>query len=133
MDLAGYGLVVPVVRVSSTDPDLTTRKEKPRRARGHSLVCFRLPLQIPFRLEALGYDQIGSKTGWLVAAYAAGLIVSSPPIAYIGGRVKGKRTPLIIALLFMAGGEILRSWDVECLSKTRCCELWRLPGEPGSC
>lgn len=38
---------------------------------------------VPFRLQALGYDAIGSKTGWLVAAYAAGLIVSSPPIVSV--------------------------------------------------
>lgn len=82
---------------------------------------------VPFRLQELGYDQIGSKTGWLVASYAAGLIVSSPPIvrllffdagvllarltplfeqAYVGEKVKGRRMPLIIALLFMAGGEL---------------------------
>lgn len=63
--------------------------------------------QIPFRLEALGYDEVGSKTGWLVAAYAGGLIVSSPPIAYIGGRIRGKQIPLIIALLAMAGGILM--------------------------
>ncbi|SCZ90569.1 BZ3500_MvSof-1268-A1-R1_Chr9g10882 [Microbotryum saponariae] len=62
---------------------------------------------VPFRLEALGYDNVGSKTGWLVAAYAAGLIVSSPPIAYVGGRFKDKRTPLLIALGFMAAAVVL--------------------------
>lgn len=46
-------------------------------------------------------------TGWLVAAYAAGLIVSSPPIAYIGATVRNRRIPLLIALLFMAGGSAL--------------------------
>ncbi|ORY87390.1 major facilitator superfamily domain-containing protein [Leucosporidium creatinivorum] len=74
VDLAGYGLVVPV---------------------------------IPFRLEALGYDEVGAKTGWLVAAYAAGLIVSSPPIAYIGATMKNRRLPLIFFLLFMAGAIVL--------------------------
>ncbi|KAI5475475.1 MFS multidrug transporter [Pseudohyphozyma bogoriensis] len=73
-DLAGYGLIVPVV---------------------------------PFRLAALGYDEIGSKTGWLVTAYAAGLIVSSPPIAWLGAKFRSRRTPLILGILFMMGGIIL--------------------------
>ncbi|GAA6018444.1 hypothetical protein JCM11491_007000 [Sporobolomyces phaffii] len=62
---------------------------------------------IPFRLEALGYTDIGSKTGWLVAAYAGGLIVSSPPVAYIGARYKGRQIPLVIGLLFMIGAIIM--------------------------
>ncbi|GAA6063016.1 hypothetical protein JCM10212_001795 [Sporobolomyces blumeae] len=62
---------------------------------------------IPFRLEALGYDEIGSKTGWLVASYAAGLIVSSPPAAIIGAKCKGRQLPLVGGLLFMLGAVIL--------------------------
>ncbi|KAM0748071.1 MFS general substrate transporter [Meredithblackwellia eburnea MCA 4105] len=62
---------------------------------------------VPFRLQSLGYSNVGAKTGWLVAAYAAGLIVSSPPIAYLGNRSKGRRIPLLIALGFMAGAVIL--------------------------
>ncbi|GAA5937151.1 MFS transporter [Sporobolomyces koalae] len=62
---------------------------------------------IPFRLEALGYSDIGSKTGWLVAAYAGGLIVSSPPVAWIGAKYKNRQIPLILGLLFMVGAVIL--------------------------
>ena len=62
---------------------------------------------IPFRLEALGYTDIGSKTGWLVAAYAGGLIVSSPPVGYIGAKYKGRQIPLVVGLLFMAGAIIM--------------------------
>lgn len=62
---------------------------------------------VPYRLQALGYDGIGAKTGWLVAAYAGGLIVSSPPIAWAGNAVKGRRWPLVFALLFMIGAIIL--------------------------
>lgn len=62
---------------------------------------------IPFRLEALGYSDIGSKTGWLVAAYAGGLIVSSPPVALIGAKYKNRQIPLIVGLLFMIGAIIM--------------------------
>ncbi|GAA5908941.1 hypothetical protein JCM6882_004950 [Rhodosporidiobolus microsporus] len=62
---------------------------------------------IPFRLQELGYDDIGGKTGWLVAAYAGGLIVSSPPAAWIGAKWKNRQIPLTIGLLFMAGAIIL--------------------------
>ncbi|KAK4704865.1 hypothetical protein P7C70_g1339, partial [Phenoliferia sp. Uapishka_3] len=62
---------------------------------------------IPFRLQALGYSDVGSKTGWLVAAYAGGLIVSSPPVAWAGGYFKGRRIPLLFTLCFMAGAIIL--------------------------
>ncbi|GAA5856359.1 hypothetical protein JCM9279_005738 [Rhodotorula babjevae] len=62
---------------------------------------------VPFRLQALGYDDIGGKTGWLVAAYAAGLIVSSPVAGWIGAKYKNRQIPLTLGLLFMAGAVIL--------------------------
>lgn len=62
---------------------------------------------VPYRLQALGYDGIGAKTGWLVAAYAGGLIISSPPIAYAGNLIKSRRWPLVFVLLFMIGAIIL--------------------------
>ncbi|GAA5925976.1 hypothetical protein JCM3775_005166 [Rhodotorula graminis] len=62
---------------------------------------------VPFRLEALGYDDIGGKTGWLVAAYAAGLIVSSPVAGWVGAKYKNRQVPLTLGLLFMAGAVIL--------------------------
>jgi hypothetical protein len=56
-----------------------------------------------------------------VAAYAGGLIVSSPPIAYVGARLQGKRAPLLLSLLFMAGGVSFslragQGIDVDCLA-----------------
>ncbi|BGP39370.1 hypothetical protein JCM10449v2_003308 [Rhodotorula kratochvilovae] len=62
---------------------------------------------VPFRLEALGYDDIGGKTGWLVAAYAGGLIVSSPVAAWIGAAYKNRQLPLTLSLLFMAGAVVM--------------------------
>ncbi|BGP54868.1 hypothetical protein JCM8202_003377 [Rhodotorula sphaerocarpa] len=62
---------------------------------------------IPFRLQALGYGDIGGKTGWLVSAYAGGLIVSSPVIAVVGARYKNRQIPLFLGLLFMAAAVVL--------------------------
>mgnify|MGYP001600461029 CR=1 FL=1 len=69
--------------------------------------CEQIVPVVPFRLQDLGYSNVGSKTGWLVAAYAAGLIVSSPPVAWAGNRFRGRRMPLLFALCFMAGAVIL--------------------------
>lgn len=58
VDLAAYGLVVPVV---SPSPDNFSSE---------------LTLgQIPFRLRDLGYpeEEVGALTGWLVASYAGEL------------------------------------------------------------
>lgn len=38
---------------------------------------------IPFRLEALGYDHPSSLTGYLLLAFAGGLLISTPPITYV--------------------------------------------------
>ena len=62
---------------------------------------------IPFRLQALGYGDIGGKTGWLVSAYAGGLIVSSPVVAVVGAKYKNRQIPLFLGLLFMAGAVVL--------------------------
>lgn len=37
---------------------------------------------IPFRLEALGFKDPSSHSGWLLFAYSAGLVISTIPIAY---------------------------------------------------
>ena len=59
---------------------------------------------IPFRLRDLGYTNISSLTGWLAAAYAAGLIVATFPFAWLGSRVRSKRNLLLAAVtLFMVG------------------------------
>lgn len=86
---------------------------------GYSIV---VPV-IPFKLETLGYAEPASLTGWIVAAYAAGLILSSPVVAWIGGRFHGtpacgtnrdealiragRRLPLLGGLVFMAGATVL--------------------------
>ncbi|GAA5994605.1 MFS transporter [Rhodotorula paludigena] len=62
---------------------------------------------IPFHLEDLGYSDVEGKTGWLIAAFAAGLIVSSPPCAWLGARFKNRQWPLLGGLACMAGAQIL--------------------------
>ncbi|KAL7008859.1 hypothetical protein EMMF5_001606 [Cystobasidiomycetes sp. EMM_F5] len=57
---------------------------------------------IPFRLEALGFQNIPSLTGWLAAAYAGGLVVATFPFAWLGSRYRGKRNLLLGALVLMA-------------------------------
>lgn len=120
VDLAAYGLVVPVVRTLLSD--------------GFSKLTIRP--QIPFRLRELGFpeEDVGSSVGWIVAAYggklriplpnsrftelgstdadetsfcAAGLIIASPPAAIVGALIKSRRNPLLFSLLFMAGATVL--------------------------
>jgi len=38
---------------------------------------------VPFRLEALGYKNPSSLTGWLLFAFSGGLVFSTPPIAFV--------------------------------------------------
>lgn len=67
---------------------------------------------IPFRLEALGYTQVSSLTGWLGTAYAGGLIIATVPFSWAGSTFKGKRLLLLLALALMAVGVIIM-WFVE--------------------
>lgn len=64
---------------------------------------------LPFRLRDLGYaeNDIGTLTGWLVAAYAGGLIIASPPAALIGAAYEGRRLPLLLALVSLAASTVL--------------------------
>ncbi|BGP39393.1 hypothetical protein JCM10449v2_003331 [Rhodotorula kratochvilovae] len=62
---------------------------------------------IPYHLQDLGYSDVEGKTSWLIAAFAAGLIVSSPPCAWLGAHYKNRRWPLLAGLLFMAGAQVL--------------------------
>ncbi|GAA99059.1 uncharacterized protein L969DRAFT_74093 [Mixia osmundae IAM 14324] len=62
---------------------------------------------VPFRLRDLGYEDVASLTGWLVAAYAGGMIISSPPVAYVGELTPSRQWPLICSLGFMACSLVL--------------------------
>jgi len=62
---------------------------------------------IPFRLEELGYGAISSKTGWLSSAYAAGLIIATFPVTWLGNKYRSKRNVLLAFLMLMAVGVLL--------------------------
>lgn len=78
---------------------------------------------VPFRLQALGYGDVGGKTGWLVSAYAGGLIVSSPVVAVIGAKYKNRQIPLFLGLLFMAAAVVIfmeaKTFGTTIRSRTR--------------
>ncbi|KAF9646088.1 MFS general substrate transporter [Thelephora ganbajun] len=54
---------------------------------------------IPFRLQGLRYHHISSRLGWLLFAYSAGLVISTPPLASYSERYKNRQVPLILALV----------------------------------
>jgi len=62
---------------------------------------------VPFRLAELGYDNVSALTGWLVAAYAGGLLVSSPVIGWIAEKIERRREFLVASLIFLAGAIVM--------------------------
>lgn len=65
---------------------------------------------LPFRLEALGYpkEELSSLTSYLLISYSAGLVVFTPPIAYVTRRLnRGLRAPLLGGLVALIASQIL--------------------------
>ncbi|KAI1786300.1 MFS general substrate transporter [Ganoderma leucocontextum] len=62
---------------------------------------------IPFRLQDLGYTDVSSLVGWLLFAYSAALVISTPPIAYLSERFKNRRIPLLCGLVALIGSQIM--------------------------
>ncbi|KAM5534344.1 hypothetical protein V8D89_011937 [Ganoderma adspersum] len=62
---------------------------------------------IPFRLQDLGYSDVSSLVGWLLFAYSAALVISTPPIAYLSERHKNRRIPLLCGLVALIGSQIM--------------------------
>lgn len=62
---------------------------------------------IPFRLEQLGYEHPSAMTGWLLVAYALGLVCATPPLAFLAERYWSRRLPLIVSILVLAGSQVL--------------------------
>lgn len=64
---------------------------------------------IPFRLQSIGYDAptSSSLTGWLLVAYSVGLVVATPPLAYLAEKYWSRRTPMTISLLLLIGSQIM--------------------------
>ncbi|KAH0590231.1 hypothetical protein J132_01681 [Termitomyces sp. J132] len=76
---------------------------------------------MPFHLEQLGYHQVSALTGWLLFAYSAGLVLSTPPIAVFSERYNTRRMPLIIGLLLLVGSQVMLmeapTYAVMCLAR----------------
>ncbi|KAG8829798.1 hypothetical protein FRC17_006004, partial [Serendipita sp. 399] len=62
---------------------------------------------IPFRLEELGYERPSALVGWLLVAYSLGLVVATPPIAFLAEKYWSRQTPLILSLLLLIGSQVL--------------------------
>jgi predicted MFS family arabinose efflux permease len=79
----------------------------------------------PFRLYELGYSNVSSLTGWLISAYAAGLIIGSPFAGWLGEAMDNRRTPLLINLLIMIGTIIMfmfsRTFELLIISRILQC------------
>ncbi|KAG6891111.1 hypothetical protein C0995_014201 [Termitomyces sp. Mi166 len=76
---------------------------------------------MPFHLEQLGYHGVSALTGWLLFAYSAGLVLSTPPIAVFSERYNTRRIPLIIGLLLLAGSQVMLmeapTYPVMCIAR----------------
>ncbi|PVG02132.1 MFS general substrate transporter [Serendipita vermifera] len=62
---------------------------------------------IPFRLEELGYNAPSALTGWLLVAYSLGLVIVTPPIAFLAERYWSRRTPLLVAIVLLIGSQAM--------------------------
>ncbi|KAI0762569.1 MFS general substrate transporter [Fomes fomentarius] len=63
---------------------------------------------VPFRLEELGYhSEVSGLVGWLLFAYSAALVVSTPPIAYLSERYKNRKIPLLCGQVALIGSQIM--------------------------
>ncbi|KAI0719113.1 major facilitator superfamily domain-containing protein [Cerioporus squamosus] len=62
---------------------------------------------IPFRLQSLGYEGVSGLVGWLLFAYSAALVVSTPPIAYVSEKYKNRKIPLLCGQFALIWSQIM--------------------------
>ncbi|OCH84423.1 MFS general substrate transporter [Obba rivulosa] len=62
---------------------------------------------IPFQLEHLGYQGVSGLVGWLLFAYSAGLVISTPPIAFLSERYNNRRIPFLLGQIALIGAQIM--------------------------
>ncbi|RDX43975.1 MFS general substrate transporter [Lentinus brumalis] len=62
---------------------------------------------VPFRLQNLGYEGVSGLVGWLLFAYSAALVVSTPPIAYLSEKYKNRKVPLLCGQFALIGSQVL--------------------------
>ncbi|KZW02154.1 MFS general substrate transporter [Exidia glandulosa HHB12029] len=58
---------------------------------------------VPFRLQQLGYDEVSSKTGWLLFSFR----LATPPVSYLSERYHARRWPLILGLVALIASQAL--------------------------
>ncbi|WVR08153.1 hypothetical protein IAU60_005199 [Kwoniella sp. DSM 27419] len=56
---------------------------------------------LPYRLQALGYDNISALTSWLLFAYSIGIFICTLPVAYFFHKYPYRRTPLVVAIIVL--------------------------------
>lgn len=79
---------------------------------------------IPYQLEALGYDRIGSKISWLLVAFvrvsipldcwflirlfqSGALALSTPPVAHYSEVYRNRKIPLLAGLVALVGAQVM--------------------------
>ncbi|KAI0063212.1 MFS general substrate transporter [Artomyces pyxidatus] len=62
---------------------------------------------LPFHLEGLDYSNVSALVGYLLFAYSGGLVVSTPPIAWISERFNARKLPLVLGLVALIGSQIM--------------------------
>lgn len=76
---------------------------------------------IPFKLEQMGYKKVSGRIGWLLFAYSAGVVISTPLLASYSERSKNRQLPLILSLTALTLSQVLlmlagRYW-VMCVAR----------------
>ncbi|KAF9045166.1 MFS general substrate transporter [Panaeolus papilionaceus] len=79
---------------------------------------------MPFQLEALGYDNISSRTSWLLFAWVmliVSLFLATIPIAMISERYNARQSPLVVGLFILIGAQIMLmeapNYAVMCMAR----------------
>ncbi|KAI0047288.1 MFS general substrate transporter [Auriscalpium vulgare] len=62
---------------------------------------------LPFQLQGLGYNGVSALVGYLLFAYSGGLVISTPPIAWVSERYNARRAPLLIGLIALVSSQVM--------------------------
>ncbi|KAI0047648.1 MFS general substrate transporter [Auriscalpium vulgare] len=62
---------------------------------------------LPFHLQGLGYSGVSALVGYMLFAYSGGLVISTPPIAWVSERYNSRKGPLMMGLLALVGSQVM--------------------------
>ncbi|PCH33242.1 MFS general substrate transporter [Wolfiporia cocos MD-104 SS10] len=62
---------------------------------------------LPFQLEHLGYTGVSGLVGWLLFAYSSGIVLFTPPIAYLSEKYNARQIPLLCGQVALVGAQIM--------------------------